>query len=115
MLIIYGEDGSGSGLDKDKYLQKIANRISNIVHKYYLAYRQEVINQQNSKEKNINFNDYSHPLKIYSTLVSILMLLDSMQPLLEQNSLKLAYQAYEVKELVSWQEVGAILDSKWVK
>lgn len=78
-------------------------KIEQLVNKYYQHYRQMIIDGMgNSAVKGIgNPNDYSHPFKIYCTLLSVLMVMQTDYANTTKNTQN-AYK-YPVTELLDWK------------
>lgn len=52
-------------------ISKLKN-LTQIIEKYIAFYREEVV----SSEENVPLTDYSHPARIYSTLLSLAIVID---------------------------------------
>lgn len=72
-------DGQKETAPQNKESSTIA-KIQTLVEKYYQHYREMILKAMKKgldKKSNGNTNDYSHPFKIYCTILSVLMVLDS--------------------------------------
>lgn len=75
MLVNGGDRGDGDG----KYWGKLG-RLEEIVGKYWKFYRQVLMDEIKSGivEHKVNTSNYSHPYKIYCTILSVLMIFQTI-------------------------------------